>query len=67
MCVCVFVCVGVRAFARTCVRACEGAHVPVCVSECVGAHANALEGARSRTCGCACASLSQRNPFCVPV
>ena len=25
-------------------RACEGAHVPVCVSECVGAHASALEG-----------------------
>ena len=29
-------------------------YVPVCVSKCVGAHASALEGARSHTCGRAC-------------
>ena len=47
-CACVRACVCLCG----CVRASEGAHVSVWVNKCVGAHANALEGAR--TCGCAC-------------
>ena len=34
-------CAFAGARASTCVRACEGAHVPVCVSECV--HGRACE------------------------
>ena len=48
---------GAIAGARTCARSCEGVHVPACVSECVGAHASALDGARSRTCGRVCVGV----------
>ena len=56
VCMCVHVRVFVRvcvdagapAGARTWVCASEGARVPVCVNKCVGAHASALEWARSR-------------------
>ena len=47
----------VRACVRLRVRACEGAHVPVCVSKCVGAHASALERALAHVRVCVTARI----------